>query len=458
MPAYFGSSTVPKLSLIYLHLLIPDIESMNQSISPIRSIRGHTDSVQEVTFSNYRNQLRVVSTSSDTTVRIWDVETGNQVGIPLERHSSATVGIAVSMDGRRIVSGDNDGKIIMWDADTKNIIRALSHHTGMVGSIRFSPDEKRIASTSYDGTLTIWDVETGELVFEIDGHQSRIGTVAYSPNGMKIASGSADGTVRIWSAMTGKQQAQPLVHRDDAEVRSVVWSPDGRLLISACDDGQIYFWSAPTGAQLGSPLHAHSNYINLLAISPSGELIASASGDNTVRLWNTTTRKPFGRVLQHSRDVGTVAFSPNGQLVATGSVDDTIYLWDISRETVTATNTVSPSFLTSASNPMSDLGQASESATSVSHLTSPTPALAGFGQPDGIEFHSGSVRSSHSATSPSLPSQGYPTPGILAASSSAPALATPSKSFWKRFFMLDRSSASVGTSKRRKIPRIDNIL
>jgi WD40 repeat protein len=450
---------------------------MNQSISPIRSIRGHTDSVQEVTFSNCRNQLRVVSTSSDTTVRIWDVETGNQVGIPLERHSSATVGIAVSMDGRRIVSGDKGGKIIMWDADTKNIIRALSHHTGMVGSIRFSPDEKRIASTSYDGTLTIWDVETGELVFEIDGHQSRIGTVAYSPNGMKIASGSADGTVRIWSAMTGKQQAQPLVHRDDAEVRSVVWSPDGRLLISACDDGQIYFWSAPTGAQLGSPLHAHSNYINLLAISPSGELIASASGDNTVRLWNTTTRKPFGRVLQHSRDVGTVAFSPNGQLVATGSVDDTIYLWDISRETVTATNTVSPSFLTSASNPMNDLGQviklnhlyiavylmqichkASESATSVSHLTSPRPALAGFGQPDGIEFHPGSVRSGHSATSPSLPSQGYPTPGILAASSSAPALATPSKSFWKRFSMWDRSSASVGASKRWKIPRIDNIL
>jgi WD40 repeat protein len=299
--------------------------------------------------------------------------------------------------------------------------------------------------------------------------------VAYSPNGMKIASGSQDGTVRIWSAATGKQQAQPLVH--DAVVRSVVWTPDNRLLISACNDGNIYFWSAPTGAQLGSPLHAHSNFVNLLAISPSGELIASASEDSTARLWNTTTRRPFGRVLQHSQGVYTVAFSPNGQLVATGGIDNMIYLWDISRETITATNTVSPSFLALASNPIGDLDQvmqlnhlyiaaylmqicrkASESTTSVSHLTSPTPALAGFGQPDGIEFHPGSVRSSHSATSPSLPSQGYPTPGILAASSSAPALATPSKSFWKRFFMLDRSSASVGTSKRWKIPRIDNIL
>jgi WD40 repeat protein len=172
---------------------------------------------------------------------------------------------------------------------------------------------------------------------------------------MKIASGSADGTVRIWSAASGKQQTQPLVH--DAVVRSVVWSPDNRLLISACNDGNIYFWSAPTGAQLGLPLHAHSNSVNLLAISPSGELIASASEDSTTRLWNTTTRRPFGRVLQHSQEVYTVAFSPNGQLVATGGMDNMIYLWDISRETITATNTVSPSFLALTSNPIGDLEQ-----------------------------------------------------------------------------------------------------
>jgi WD40 repeat protein len=431
--------------------------------------------VQEVTFSNYGNQLRVVSTSNDTTVRIWDVETGNQVGILLEGHRSATVGLAVSIDGRRIVSGDDDGMIIIWDAETKNIVRALSHHTRWVGSIRFSLDEKRIASTSYLGTLKIWNVDTGELVFDIDDHQSGVRTVAYSPNGMKVASGSEDGTVRIWSAATGKQQGQPLVH--DAVVRAVVWSPDNRLLISACNDGQIYFWSAPTGAQLGSSLHAHSESINSLAISPSGELIASASRDSTVRLWNTTTRRPFGHVLQHSGIVCTVAFSPNGQLVAAGCMDNMIYLWDISRETVTATNAMSPLSLASASNPISDLDQvmklnylyiavylmqyyrkASESATSVSHLASPTPALAGFGQPDEIEFHPGSVRSRHSVASPSLPFRDYSNPGIIAASSSTPVLATPSKSFWRRFYTLNRSSASVGTSKRWKIPRIDNIL
>jgi WD40 repeat protein len=108
---------------------------MEHSLSPIKSLKGHTNWVDEVTFSNYENQLRVVSTSRDTTVRIWDVETGNQVGVLSEGHRSETVGLAVSMDGGRVVSGDSDGKIIIWDAETKNVIRALSRHTRHVWSI-----------------------------------------------------------------------------------------------------------------------------------------------------------------------------------------------------------------------------------------------------------------------------------------------------------------------------------
>ncbi|KAG1824918.1 WD40-repeat-containing domain protein, partial [Suillus subaureus] len=155
-------------------------------------------------------------------------------------------------------------------------------------------------------------------------------TVAYSPNGTKIASGVEGCTISIWNAATGKQQTQPLSH--GKTVCSIVWSPDSRRIISACNDGQIHFWSAPvaSGAQLGSPLQAHFDKINLLAISPNGELIAShgASRDHTARVWSTSTRKPFGRVLQHADRVSTIAFSPDGQHVVTGDVQNTIFLWD----------------------------------------------------------------------------------------------------------------------------------
>ncbi|KAG1834916.1 WD40-repeat-containing domain protein [Suillus subalutaceus] len=281
--------------------------------------------------SGILEKIKVMGTSNNGTVRIWDVVAGKQVGA-LTGHKSRTFGLDVSIDGRRIVSGAENGKIIIWDAQTKKKIRHLFKHTMRVICGRFFPDVRTLASALSDSTLKIWNAETGKLVFNIDDHQDGVLTVAYSPNRTKIASGSDDQTVRIWNAATGKH----------------------RRLISACNDGQIYFWSAPTGAQLGSPLPAHSNKINLLVIPPDGELIASASVDHTARLWSTSTRKPFGHMLQHASGVSTVACSPDGQLVATGG---TIFLWDISQAIITMTNTLSPSFVTPVSHITSNLDQ-----------------------------------------------------------------------------------------------------
>jgi WD40 repeat protein len=94
-----------------------------------------------------------------------------------------------------------------------------------------------------------------------------------------------------------------------------------------------------------------------LVISPDGELMASASSDGTARLWTTSTRKPFGSVLQHANFIATVAFSLNGQLVATGGGENTIFLWDVSQKITNMTNALSPSFVAPAPHITSHLDQ-----------------------------------------------------------------------------------------------------
>ncbi|KAF8835300.1 WD40 repeat-like protein [Paxillus ammoniavirescens] len=323
---------------------------MEGALIPVKSLHGHTSVVQELIFSKNMDELKIISTSSDETVRIWNADTGKQVGEPLLGHATETRGIAISTDGTKIVSGGNDGKIIMWNAETGAIIRVIKPRMSganlHIDSLSFSPGDKTFASASFDGTCRIWNSETGELLHDFDDHQDMVDTVAYSPSGVKIASGSFDHTIRIRNTHTGERLTQPLLHAD--VVRAIVWSPDSRQLISACDDGQICFWSAPTGTQLGSPLQAHLDEINCMAISPSGSLLASASNDNTARLWNIVTRQPFGRVLHHGDEVATVAFSPNGQFVATGGRENIIFLWDISQEGVITTATVSVSLLHTA--------------------------------------------------------------------------------------------------------------
>ncbi|KIJ11247.1 hypothetical protein PAXINDRAFT_84802 [Paxillus involutus ATCC 200175] len=318
---------------------------MEGTLIPVKSLHGHTKLVEELNFSRNVDELKIISTSWDETVRIWNAGTGKQVGEPLLGHAAKSSGIAISTDGTKFLSGGHDGKIIMWSAETRAIIRTIKPR---VASLSFSPDDKTFASASSDGTCRVWNSETGELLFDFDDHQNAVWIVAYSPSGVKIASGSDDHTIHIRNTRTGERLTQPLLHADC--VRSIVWSPDSRQLISACDDGQICFWSAPTGTQLGSPLQAHLGEItsNCMAISPSGSLLASASSDHTARLWNTVTRQPFGRVLQHNDRVYTVAFSPSGQFVATGGREGIIFLWDISQEGVIATAAVSVSLLHAA--------------------------------------------------------------------------------------------------------------
>ncbi|WP_420891133.1 WD40 repeat domain-containing protein, partial [Mycobacterium persicum] len=81
---------------------------------------------------------RIVSGSTDTTLRLWDAATGAPIGDPLTGHSDAVTSGAFSLDGRRIVSGGSsaDGTGRGWDAGTgEQIGPALSGHTGTVFSV-----------------------------------------------------------------------------------------------------------------------------------------------------------------------------------------------------------------------------------------------------------------------------------------------------------------------------------
>ncbi len=68
-------------------------------------------------------------------------------------------------------------------------------HSASVNAVAWSPDGKRIVSGSNDGTAQVWDATNGGHVYTYRGHAGRVNAVAWSPHGKRIASGSSDGTV-----------------------------------------------------------------------------------------------------------------------------------------------------------------------------------------------------------------------------------------------------------------------
>jgi WD40 repeat protein len=270
---------------------------------------------------------RIVSGSNDDTVRIWDADTHQQIGAPLTGHTNEVTSVAFSPDGRRIVSGSNDDTVRIWDADTHQQIGApLTGHTLDVTSVAFSPDGRRIVSGSIDATVRIWDADTHQQIGAPLTAPDEVTSVAFSPDGRRIVSGSNDATVRIWDADTHQQIGAPLTGHTN-EVTSVVFSPDGRRIVSGSNDDTLRIWDADTHQQIGAPLTAPDE-VTSVVLSPDGRRIVSGSNDATVRIWDADPDQQIGAPLTAPDEVHSVAFSPDGRRIVSSSEDDTVRIWD----------------------------------------------------------------------------------------------------------------------------------
>ncbi|KAF5393606.1 hypothetical protein D9757_000021 [Collybiopsis confluens] len=319
----FGESTPH----IYLSVKIWNPQTREEKGKPLE---GHTQWVNSVAFSP--NGMKIVSGSDDNTVRIWNAQTGEEEGKPLEGHTSWVTSVAFSPDGMKIVSGSYDNTVRIWNAQTgEEEGKPLRGHTLWVQSVAFSPDGMKIVSGSLDNTVRIWNAQTmeEEKVTPLKGHTPGAPvSVAFSPDGMKIVSGSNDNTVKIWNAQTGEEEGKPL-EGHTRSVRSIAFSPDGMRIVSGSYDNTVKIWNVQTGEEAGKSLEGHRLGVNSVAFSPDGMKIVSGSNDNTVRIWNAQTGEEEGKPLEgHTSWVTSVAFSPDGMKIVSGSYDNTVRIWN----------------------------------------------------------------------------------------------------------------------------------
>ena len=201
----------------------------------------------------------------------------------LEGHDSYVYSVNFSPDGKTLVSGSDDKTIKLWDVETGQEIRTLKGHDSDVWSVNFSPDGKTLVSGSRDNTIKLWDVETGQEIRTLKGHDFYVASVNFSPDGKTLVSGSADNTIKLWDVETGQEIRTLKGH--DFYVRSVNFSPDGKTLVSGSWDNTIKLWNVETGQEIRT-LKGHDNSVTSVNFSPDGKTLVSGSADKTIKLWN----------------------------------------------------------------------------------------------------------------------------------------------------------------------------
>jgi eukaryotic-like serine/threonine-protein kinase len=118
----------------------------------------------------------------------------------LRGHTVIVWRVAFSADGKLLASGSSDKTIRLWDVQTHEQL-ALIPVGSVVYSVAFSPDGMRLAAGCADNTVRLIDLASRQEVAELRGHADYVHAVAWSPDGTRLVSGSGDFTVRVWDAL-----------------------------------------------------------------------------------------------------------------------------------------------------------------------------------------------------------------------------------------------------------------
>jgi WD40 repeat protein/uncharacterized caspase-like protein len=248
-------------------------------------------------------------------------------------HALEVNAVAISPDGKLILSASSDKTLILWDYETGNALRVFSGHLDAVDAVAFSPDGITAASGSADSTIKIWDLETGKEIRTLKGHTDKVVAIAFSPDGQTILSGSWDNTVKLWQVSSGQLICSLTDERVNEWVTSVAFSPDGTKAVSGHFLNSLVEWDLKSCKALQIlKIENKKTYsspdLYSVAYSPDGSKVVAAAADHNLHMWELQSGKEILTFIGHTDDVYAVAFSTDGKKILSGSYDYTLKLWD----------------------------------------------------------------------------------------------------------------------------------
>ena len=270
--------------------------------------------------ANYSPDGRwIVTTGASGYVLVHDAQTGDVVNQwVLDVNISAA---SFDAQSQRIVSGDDNGQVIVWVPGKDEPALVINAHEAGVTSAVLSPDGRTILSASYDGTAKVWDAESGQELHTLDNNPKfRVFNARFSDDGGRIVTANEDKVARIWDSQSGNLLWELNGHTD--YVQTAVFSHNGNFVYTGSYDNTIRKWDAKTGESLQT-LAGHTGKVNDLNVSPDDKLLASGSADTTVKIWDLEAGKEIFNYLGNNEDSNSVAFRPDGNRVLTASNDGT---------------------------------------------------------------------------------------------------------------------------------------
>ena len=288
-----------------------------------------------------RDGRTVLSAGHDSTPRLWDAGTGNELQ-GFSAPASEAGPAAYSPNGRFILSLSG-ASLRLWDTATGRAIRTLDageSGNGAVGALAFSQDRRFALSAGILGELILWDVAAGAELHRWQAGGGEIKPLALSPGGhfALVQAGGLRHSLTLMDLETGTVSKE--LGGTASTGSAAAFSPDGRFALIGGDylDGSLKLWDMET-KKLVRSTDGHRRGVVSIAFSPDDRFFVTAGRDATPKLWDAATGGELKSFPGHMGEAHVAEFSPDGRFVLTGGEDRTLKLWDAAAGTLLRTST-----------------------------------------------------------------------------------------------------------------------
>ncbi|TQS37716.1 hypothetical protein Golomagni_01798 [Golovinomyces magnicellulatus] len=242
-------------------------------------------------------------------------------------HVDKILTVAASQDGKYVVTGGEDNKIIVWDAETLKCLRVFTQHRDSVTSLAFRRGTNQLYSSSKDRTIKIWSLDELAYVDTLFGHQDEVMDISALAQERCVSVGARDRTARLWKVVEetqlvfrgggGESKSKTKKSRTFEGSMDRIAMIDEEMFVTGSDNGSISLWvihkkkpifTMPLCHGTEPPLSCDEasaeinpsskiipepqpRWITALATIPYSDVVLSGSWDGVLRVWKVSEDK-----------------------------------------------------------------------------------------------------------------------------------------------------------------------
>jgi WD40 repeat protein len=295
-------------------------------LSPINRVLSHLDGERAFTASN------------DRSIRIWSLETGEQLG-ELRGHRGPISHLALDATGERLLSGGVDDAALLWSLPEGRAVAALPGHSAGVSVLRFGSNGQ-LFTGSNEGLVRAFG-EGGEPRGILGIHEGPVAAVV--PLEQAVLSTGLDGSAQLWP-LPPPPPAPPVPAPAPLQLRTTAGlDPEGQRAVCVSTAGEVELWDLSEARKLRRITTLEGNQRLAASLLERGLVLLDA-GRAPLTLFESVQPLPHRHTLRlveaeqgetvhtldgHRMPVRTATIDPKGKLLATGDAGGEIRLWNL---------------------------------------------------------------------------------------------------------------------------------